>query len=121
VRRRHSSWGATKLLTIVHKRHPRWGLPGRSTVCGILSWHGMVPKQRHRRKIGHPGRPTSAIPAPNDTGCADFQGQFKIHDGICCYPLTATDGYSRYLLGCQVLYSTAVQGAKPVFTKRFKE
>ena len=28
ARRRHSSWGAKKLLPIVHQRHPRWSLPG---------------------------------------------------------------------------------------------
>lgn len=121
VRRRHPSWGAKKLLTIVHKRHPRWALPGRSTVCDILSRNGMVPKQRHRRKIGHPGKPTSQILAPNDTWCADFKGQFKTGDGIYCYPLTVTDGYSRYLLGCQGLLTTAVREAKPVFTRLFKE
>lgn len=121
VRRRHSSWGAKKLLTIVHQRHPCWDLPGRSTVCDILSRHGMVPKKRNRRRIGHPGKPTSSILAPNDVWSADFKGHFKTHDGVYCYPLTVTDGYSRYLLGCQALYSTAVQGAKPVFTKLFRE
>jgi putative transposase len=45
VRHRHPSWGAKKLLTIAHKRHPRWDLPGRSTVCDILSRPGMVPKK----------------------------------------------------------------------------
>lgn len=44
ARHRHPSWGGKKLLTIVHKRHPRWDLPCRSTVCDILSRHGMVPK-----------------------------------------------------------------------------
>ena len=121
VRRRHPSWGAKKLLTIVHKRHPRWDLPGRSTVCDILSRNGMVPKQRNRRRIGHPGKPTSLILAPNDTWCADFKGEFKTRDGVYCYPLTVTDGYSRYLLGCQALHSTAVVGAKPVFTQLFRE
>jgi transposase len=77
VRRRHPSWGAKKLLVIVHQRHSRWALPGRSTVCDILSRHGMVPKQRNRRRIGHPGKPTSSILAPNDTWSADFKGQFK--------------------------------------------
>jgi putative transposase len=121
VRRRHPSWGAKKLLTIVHKRHPRWDLPHRSTVCDILSRNGMVPKKRRRRRIGHPGKPTSSILAPNDLWCADFKGQFKTGDGLYCYPLTVTDGFSRYLLGCQALSSTAVAGAKPVFTRLFKE
>ena len=43
ARRRHPSWGGKKLLALVHKRHPRWLLPGRSTACDILSRHGMVP------------------------------------------------------------------------------
>jgi putative transposase len=120
-RRRHPSWGAKKLLALLHKGHPRWELPGRSTVCDILSRHGMVPKQRQRRRIGHPGKPTSSILAPNDLWCADYKGQFKTGNGIYCYPLTVTDGYSRYLLSCQALGSTAVAGAKPVFTRLFKE
>lgn len=121
ARRRHPSWGAKKLLTILGKRHPRWDFPGRSTVCDILSRHGMVPRKRNRRRIGHPGKPTSSILTPNDVWSADFKGQFKTQNGIYCYPLTVTDGFSRYLLGCQALYSTAVAGAKPVFMRLFKE
>jgi putative transposase len=120
-RRRHPSWGAKKLLALLHRGHPRWELPGRSTVCDILSRHGLVPKQRQRRRIGHPGKPTRSILAPNDLWCADYKGQFKTGNGIYCYPLTVTDGYSRYLLSCQALNSTAVAGAKPVFTRLFKE
>jgi len=77
TRRRHPSWGGKKLLTLVHKAHPRWELPGRSTACDILSRHGMVPKQRARRRIGHPGKPTTAILAPNDIWSADYKGQFR--------------------------------------------
>jgi putative transposase len=121
ARRRHPSWGAKKLLTILTRRHARWSFPGRSTVCDILSRHGMVPKKRQRRRIGHPGRPTSSILAPNDVWSADYKGQFKTGDGRYCYPLTVTDGFSRYLLGCQALLSTAGQDAKPVFTRLFKE
>ena len=77
----------------------------------------MVPKKRNRRHIGHPGKPTSAILAPNDLWSADFKGQFKTGDGRYCYPLTVTDGFSRYLLGCQGLHSTSVAEAKPLFTR----
>ena len=121
VRRRHPSWGAKKLLPFVHKRHPEWSLPSRSTVCDILSREGLVPKKRRRRVIGHPGKPQTQMLAPNDIWCADFKGQFKTGDGLYCYPLTVTDGYSRYLLGCQGLLSTSVAEAKPVFTRLFKE
>jgi transposase InsO family protein len=121
LRRRHPGWGAKKLIAILGKRHPSWELPGRSTVFDILNRHGMVAKKRRRRQIGHPGRPTSQILAPNDLWCADFKGQFKTGDGIYCYPLTVTDEHSRFLLGCQGLLSTSVAQAKPVFTRLFRE
>jgi putative transposase len=121
ARRRHPSWGAKKLLSILCKRHARWPWPARSTVCDILSRNGLVPKKRKRRVIGHPGKPTSHIDAPNDVWSADFKGHFKTGDGRYCYPLTITDGYSRFLLSCQALSSTSVAEAKPVFTRVFKE
>lgn len=121
ARQRHPRWGGRKLLALLHKQHPRWPLPGRSTASEILKRHGMVPRQRRRRRIGHPGKPTSQMLAPNDVWCADYKGQFLTGDGYYCYPLTVTDGFSRYLLGCQALGSTAEQGAKPVFTRLFKE
>ena len=121
ARRRHPSWGGKKLLALVHKRHPHWDLPHRSTVCDLLSRNGMVSKKRRRRRIGHPGKPTSSILAPNDLWSADFKGQFKTGDGNYCFPVTVTDSYSRYLLGCQGLHSTAVDKAKLVFVRLFKE
>lgn len=121
ARRRHPQWGGKKLLALLHKRHPRWSLPGRSTACDILKRHGMVPLRRQRRRLGHPGKPTSLILAPNDVWSADYKGQFRTGDGQYCYPLTVADGFSRYLLGCQALGSTAVAEAKPIFTRLFKE
>jgi putative transposase len=121
ARQRHPSWGAKKLLSILSQRHPRWPWPARSTVCDLLNRHGLVPKKRQRRAIGHPGKPTSHIGAPNAVWSADFKGHFKTSDGRYCYPLTITDGYSRFLLSCQALSSTSVAEAKPVFTRVFKE
>jgi putative transposase len=121
ARRRHPTWGGKKLLALLHKGQPRWPLPGRSTACDILKRHGMVPIKRPRRRIGHPGKPTSQSLAPNDVWSADYKGQFRTGDGHYCYPLTVADGFSRYLLGCQGLASTAVAEAKPIFTRLFKE
>src|SRR5207247_5986076 len=81
----------------------------------------MVPRQRRRRRLGHPGKPTSQILAPNDVWSADYKGQFRTGDGRYCYPLTVADEFSRYLLGCQPLTSTAVDEAKPIFTRLFHE
>lgn len=121
ARRRHPSWGAKKLLKILSGKHPRWPWPQRSTVCDILKRNGLVAKKRRRRAIGHPGKPSTIVTAPNHLWCADYKGQFKTGDGRYCYPLTVTDAFSRYLLGCQALLDTSVDGAKPVFTRLFRE
>jgi transposase len=120
ARGRHPSWGAKQLVSILCTCHPRWPWPARSTVCDMLSRHGLVPKTRKRRVIGHPGTPTSSIDAPNDVWSADFKGHVKTGDGHYCYPLTITDGYSRFLLSCQALSSTSVAEARPVFMRVFK-
>ena len=121
ARRRHPSWGAKKLLKLLERKdpHPHW--PSRWTVCEILKREGLVREKTRRRKVGHPGKPSSIITAPNQLWCVDFKGQFKTRDGRYCYPLTVTDRYSRYLLGCQGLLSTETRGAKEVFKDLFKK
>jgi putative transposase len=121
ARRHHPAWGAKKLLAILTKRHPQWPWPARSTVCEILSQNGLVPRKRRRRPIGPPGKPATNMSAPNQIWTADFKGHFKTGDGRYCYPLTVADGYSRFLLACQALHSTAVHEAKPVFTRLLQE
>ena len=121
ARHRHPTWGAKKLLAIIGRAHPGLVLPARSTICDVLGRHGMVLKKRRRRHVGHPGRPVTLTNAPNDVWCADFKGEFKTLNGIYCFPLTVTDDYSRYLLGCQALNSTSIEEAKPVFTRLFQE
>jgi putative transposase len=66
ARRRHPSWGAKKLVSILRTRHPRWPWPARATGCDILSRHHSVPRRRQRRAIGHPGQPTSHIIAAHE-------------------------------------------------------
>jgi putative transposase len=121
LRLRHPSWGAKKLLHTLSLREPTLVLPGRSTVCDILARNGLVPKKPRRRTVGHPGRPNSLILLPNDCWSADFKGHFRTGDGLYCYPLTVTDNYSRFLLGCQSLPGTTHDASKAVFTRLFKE
>ena len=121
ARRLHPTRGAKKLLKLLSKRDPNRIWPARTTVCDILARHGLVKKARTRRHLSHPGKPSSIISAPNQVWCADFKGQFKTKDGIYCYPLTITDGFSRYLIGCQGLLTTECACAKPVFEKAFRD
>src|SRR5947208_872490 len=121
VRRHHPTWGAKKLLKIVARRHPTWTLPARSTVCDLLDRAGLITGARRRPVPAHPGRPLIPMTAPNGTWTADFKGQFKTRNGVYCYPLTIVDGFSRYLLACQGLLSTAIVTARPVFLRLFQE
>ncbi len=121
ARRHHPTWGAKNLLKLLSKQDPNPIWPARTTVCHILTRHGLVKKARKRRHLSHPGKPSSIIVAPNQVWCADFKGQFKTRDGLYCYPLTITDGFSRYLLGCQALLTTECASAKLVFEKVFRE
>jgi len=120
LRRKHPTWGPKKLLKIISGRRPDTVWPARSTVAHILKRHGLVEAKRRRTYPGHPGRPMSAMDHPNDVWCADYKGEFKTRDGIYCYPLTVTDGCSRYLLECKALPSTEFVLAKPVFAKLFR-
>ena len=121
ARRRHPSWGAKKLLKLLERKGPQTTWPSRWTVCEILKREGLLRQKTRRRKVGHPGKPTSIVTAPNELWCVDFKGEFKTRDGLYCYPLTVTDSYSRYLLGCQGLPSTETKGAKEAFEGLFKK
>jgi transposase InsO family protein len=121
LRRRHPFWGAKKLLEVLRRRHPETVWPARSTICDLLRRHGQVESRKRRRYPGHGGRPTTPMRAPNEIWCADYKGEFRTGDGVYCYPLTVSDGCTRYLLGCQALPSTAHQAAKPVFRRLFQK
>lgn len=121
ARRHHPRWGAKKLLRILRRKDPHEVWPARSTVCDLLKRHDLVPTNRRRPRLSHPGRPLTPMTEPNGIWTADFKGQFKTRDSMYCYPLTLVDGFSRYLLACQGLRSTAIALARPIFQRAFEE
>ena len=106
LRRRHPTWGGKKLLAVLARRRPRLMLPAPSTVAALLVRAGLVAARRRRRSLGHPGRPSAAMDAPNAVWTADFKGEFRTRDGVYCYPLTLADQHTRFLLACRGLLST---------------
>lgn len=118
ARRRHPHWGPKKLLA------RGWRLPTRpalSTASALLKRHGLVPPRRRRRRLAHPGRPNTAIDAPNSVWTIDFKGQFRTGTGQWCYPLTVVDAWSRYLLACRSLASVRMMPTRAVLERLFRE
>ena len=120
LRARHPRWGGKKLVVVLARRRPELPALAPSTAAALLKRHGCVTPPRRRRALGHPGRPTTPMTAPNAAWTADFKGEFKTGDGRYCFPLTVADGATRYLLACRALTSVRTAEARPVFERLFR-
>lgn len=121
LRRKHPTWGPRKLLACLRKREPEQPWPAASTVGDLLKRHGLVQPCKLRRCRSQVQRSSLTQPAAaNEVWSCDFKGQFRTADGWLCYPLTVTDGFSRYLLGVDGLSSVGVQESWPVFERLFR-
>lgn len=94
--------------------------PAKSTIHAILDRHGLVKRQKRRRRKAQ-GTALSETTVPNGLWCADYKGEFLLGNRQYCYPLTITDYWSRYLLACEGLDSTKSSFAFNVFEHAFKE
>ena len=121
LRRRHSTWGGKKLVTVLARRRPDLPPLAPSTAAALLKRYGWITSTRRRRPLGHPGRPMTPMHLPNAVWTTDFKGQFPTGDGVLCYPLTVADGASRFLLACRALSSVRTSDTKPMFERLFRE
>lgn len=120
-RKKHPRWGPRKLLAVLRRRQPEWRWPAVSTAGDILRRHGLVEPRRRRCRRPAPGKPEVVAEEPNVLWTADFKGQFRMGDGALCFPLTAADRYSRFLLDCRGRESVVTDGVRPVFQMMFQE
>jgi len=100
VKTQHQHWGSRKVLAWLRAHYPDQMWPAASTTSEILKRHGLVKSRRKRRHTPPYSEPFIHCNQPNEVWCADFKGQFRLGVGKLCYPLTVSDSYSRYLLGC---------------------
>ena len=111
LRRLHPTWGAKKLLKVLQRRRPKWNLRPvrpRVTCSDVPAWCCPAPPSQARA----PGSPHERDGSTERGLDRRLQGEFKTRNGYYCYPLTVADGYSRYLLACQGLTTTAVKPSK---------
>jgi putative transposase len=121
ARCRHPSWGPRKLLAWLERRHRDRQFPAPSSVGDLLRRRGLVKPRRRRRqvppRVARPGR----FDAPNATWCADFKGWFRTGDGTRCDPLTISDGFSRFILGCHIVERPTLEHVQLRFERAFAE
>lgn len=121
ARMKHPTWGAKKLRPWLAKRHPRADLPSVTTMETMLREAGLVRRRRRSRRLEGALGVRAGDDRANGVWAVDFKGQFRLGDRSYCYPLTATDSYSRYLLTCTALKSTKFEPAWKVFDRLFAE
>src|SRR5689334_10032320 len=121
ARCRHPHWGPRKLLGWLEPRHPGRSFPAASSVGELFRRRGLVKPRRRRQRVpphvGHPGRYDES----NATWCADFKGWFRTEDGSRCDPLTISDGYSRFVLGCHIVERPTFEYVRRQFERAFRE
>jgi transposase InsO family protein len=122
LRLRHPTWGPRKLRAALAHSHPEITWPATSTIGEVLKRACLVRASRPRRSAA--GSPLDAgltiASAPNAVWTVDFKGEFRLSSGPYCFPLTAMDAQSRFLLGCTALLSTATTPTQVVFTRLFQ-
>ena len=101
---------------IRNKSQKKW--PAPSTISEILKKHGLVKPRKYRRKVSYT-QPFMECIRPNQSWSADFKGQFRLGNKRYCYPLTVTDNCTRFLLGCDGMYSPTLKETKHYFEKIF--
>jgi transposase InsO family protein len=123
LREKHPTWGPRKLRTVLGRRSRLSTLPAASTIGEVLRREGCVcPSRRSKRGLGFPmDSPLTKAHAPNDVWTTDFKGEFRLQRGSYCYPLTAQDDSSRYIIGTTALSSTATLPVQIAFTRHFEE
>lgn len=120
LRRKYPDAGARTLLWHLEQRDPRGAWPSPSTIGEILKRHDLIKPRRRRRPRMTWSPARTPTDAPNRVWSADFKGQFRLGNGLLCYPLTILDGHTRYLLGCRALKTTAIGPSRQGFEAAFE-
>lgn len=117
----HPTWGPRKLKHWLQEHEPQSAWPAASTIGALLKDRDLVTRRRKKRPLHPHSQPLAHCDGPNRVWCADFKGWFRTGDGQRCDPLTATDGFSRYLLCLKGLTRPTHAGVQPLFDAAFRE
>lgn len=120
LKKRKVRWGPRKVIAKLRSDYPDKRWPADSTAHDILKKHGMVRSRQYRRHTPAYTEPFLGCDQPNRVWSADYKGQFRMGNGQLCYPLTTSDNYSRYLLGCWGLARPTLDDTRTCFERVFR-
>src|SRR3989338_1429603 len=95
--------GPRKIRAQLKRQHPQLELPAISTISYWLKKEGLVKERKKRSHVPPYTQPFCKCQAPNDVWSIDYKGQFYMKNSHVCYPLTVSDNFSRFILGCDAL------------------
>lgn len=121
LKNKHPGFGPAKLVPMLEGSRGEHVM-AVSTAGQILARHGLVVKRRARhRSAGRIEHGPYEVSGAGDSMTADYKGQFRMGNGLLCYPLTIADPFSRYVLAIDAMASTHMQPAKAAFERVFRE
>lgn len=122
LKKEKPSFGAPKIRELLMRRFSDISPPAISTVHCVLDRYGLVSRKEHRRRNHATGTSPLSVPTQaNELWSADYKGQFMLGNKRYCYPLTISDGATRFILACESLESTQEKYAVTTFERVFKE
>ena len=113
--------GPRKVRAQLKRQHPKLEIPAISTIGYWLKQEGLVEKRKKRLHVPPYTQPFGECHAPNDSWSIDYKGQFHMKNGQVCYPLTLSDNYSRFLLGCKALEGPRYEPTRGCLESIFRE
>jgi len=113
--------GPRKVRAQLKRRYPELELPAVSTISYWLKKEGLVEHRKKRLHVPPYTEPFAECSAPNKVWSMDYKGQFYTKNGRVCYPLTLSDNFSRFLLGCKALAGPRYIPTRDALISAFRE
>lgn len=103
IKKKHPTWGASKVLQVYKNNNPGEYAPVRSTVENLFVRAGYVaPKKRRRNKTINRIQIKVAAEHPNHVWTVDFKGWWYTKHKEKCEPLTVRDEFGKFILDIRV-------------------
>jgi putative transposase len=123
AREKHKRWGPKKLRRVV-ERELGEQTPSVRTIHRILQradYPLVRPRKAHVAAASGPVvAPRVECSEPNALWTVDFKGWWRARNGDRCEPLTVRDGFSRYVLGLQLMSTVRTEAVRAQFELLFQ-